>query len=81
MAAGPRGTKNYHRGGRTSNKIDLSNMSLQSLPADILLLTNLTELSLAGNELESVGSGIGNFPGLKKLFLNDNKLSTVPPSN
>ena len=27
-----------------------------------------------------MGSGIGNFPSLRKLFLNDNKLSTVPPS-
>ncbi len=60
-----------------TREIYLSNLSLEVQQADILLLTDLTELSLAKNNLELLASGIGNFPALKKLFLNPQAISDL----
>jgi Leucine-rich repeat (LRR) protein len=61
-------------------KLDLSDCDLDVVPLEVFELTNLTELSLAGNNLLHIPDGIGNLKNLSKLQLSGNRLSSLPES-
>jgi len=48
------------------------------LPAEIANLTNLIELHLENNKLQSLPAEIGNLTNLKVLYLYNNKLKSLP---
>ncbi len=57
----------------------LGGMGITTLPPEISLLTNLTELDLRNNQFGSLPPEIGKLKKLQKLILWNNRLSTIPP--
>jgi Leucine-rich repeat (LRR) protein len=64
------------RDGRT--ELDLNNKGIESLPAEIGNLTNLTELYLYNNQLTRVPKELGQLTKLTKLYMFRNQLTSVP---
>lgn len=58
-------------------ELDLSNLSLSSLPPGIDKLTFLKNLNLTGNKLTSLPKEIGRLTSLEGLFLGANKLKSL----
>ncbi|KAK9918296.1 hypothetical protein WJX75_002936 [Coccomyxa subellipsoidea] len=65
---------------QTSNQLDLSECGLTSIPEELFALTNLEELSLAGNDLREVPEDLCKLSKLRKLQLSGNRLKTLPES-
>lgn len=63
---------------RSLGKLDLSDMGLESLPAEVFELDELEELSLAGNRLQSLPDDITRLTALRKLGLAGNLLGSLP---
>ncbi|GJP46334.1 hypothetical protein CLOM_g5636 [Closterium sp. NIES-68] len=59
--------------------LDLSDCGLSAIPAAVLRLSSLTDLSLAGNQIASIPSEIGNLSKLRRLGLAGNRLQQLPP--
>lgn len=62
-----------------STTLDLSDLGLSELPAEIGHLTNLEILNLNGNRLTTLPPEIGQLNSLKTLGINDNQLVSLPP--
>jgi Leucine-rich repeat (LRR) protein len=60
------------------DELDLSNLGLTSLPAEIGSLVNLTHLFLHNNNLTEIPVEIGNLANLDKLELSYNQLTELP---
>ncbi|MEI7652600.1 MAG: leucine-rich repeat domain-containing protein [Verrucomicrobiota bacterium] len=58
--------------------LDLFNLGLNTLPAEIGRLTNLKTLNLDNNQLTTLPSEIGSLTNLKTLNLSENQLTTLP---
>jgi Leucine-rich repeat (LRR) protein len=58
--------------------VDLSNCELSQLPQELFELTNLVELSLAGNQLTQLPPDIGRLSSLQRLVLAGNWLEHLP---
>jgi len=58
--------------------LDLSNLGLESLPAELWELTNLKKLSLFSNNLTALPNEIRQLADLVSLNLSDNQLATLP---
>lgn len=58
--------------------MDLSNCELSQLPPELFELTNLVELSLAGNQLTQLPPDIGRLSSLQRLVLAGNWLEHLP---
>ena len=63
---------------RNQTSLDLSGLSLTTLPGSIENLTQLTFLDLHFNKLTTLPKHITNFTKLTKLDLSENKLITLP---
>jgi hypothetical protein len=63
-----------------SGKLDLSDCDLEAVPDEVFELTDLVELSLAGNNLTALPEGIGRLALLEKLQLSGNRLVHLPDS-
>ena len=63
-----------------SGKLDLSDCDLEVVPDEVFELTELVELSLAGNNLTSLPERVGNLKSLEKLQLSGNRLVFLPNS-
>lgn len=61
-----------------ATELDLSELGLTDLPPQVWSLTNLENLNLFGNELETLSSEIGNLINLERLTLSGNELSSLP---
>ena len=61
-----------------SKKLSLIGLKLSHLPSVISQLTQLQELYLRVNQLQTLPSTIGNLTQLQTLLLNDNKLQSLP---
>ena len=62
----------------SSGKLDLSECRLTTIPPEVFELTELEELSLAGNDIHFLPSEIGRLTSLKRLQLSGNYLEHVP---
>ncbi|GFH13279.1 uncharacterized protein HaLaN_09129, partial [Haematococcus lacustris] len=62
----------------STGKLDLSDCGLASLPPEVLQLTQLEDLSLAGNQLSSLPPGISGLTQLRRLGLAGNRLVELP---
>lgn len=62
-----------------TNILDLSNLNLKELPAEIWQLDNLLELELSSNILSLLPPEIGHLSNLSYLNLNNNRLKELPP--
>ena len=51
---------------------------LAKIDSRLLKLVNLTELDMAGNEIESVPENFDSLPSLTQLNLADNQITTLP---
>ena len=60
------------------NKLFVDNNKLQTLPAEIGLLRNLSHLDISNNELSELPERIGMLVNLKALLLFDNNIQTLP---
>jgi Leucine-rich repeat (LRR) protein len=58
--------------------VDLSNCELSQLPPELFELSNLVELSLAGNQLRQLPADIGRLSSLQRLVLAGNWLEHLP---
>ena len=56
----------------------LKRHKLTQIPADIFLLTNLTELNLRGNKITSIPTKISDLTHLKYLNLGKNRIDSIP---
>ena len=63
-----------------SGKLDLSDCDLEFVPKEVFALTDLVELSLAGNNLTVLPDGFGSLKSLEKLQLSGNRLRSLPDS-
>lgn len=63
-----------------SMRLDLSKRSIHLLPSSIKELTQLTELYLYSNKLQSLPSELGCLSGLVTLALSENSLTSLPDS-
>ena len=63
---------------RNGGRLNLSNLGLTALPAEIGGLTRLSRLNLSGNALTDLPAEIGNLTRLIRLNLAGNALSTLP---
>ena len=63
-----------------SGKLDLSDCDLEVVPDEVFELTDLVELSIAGNNLTALPEGIGRLTSLEKLQLSGNRLTRLPDS-
>jgi hypothetical protein len=61
-----------------ADRVDLSNCELSQLPPELFELTNLVELSLAGNQLTQLPAEIGRLSSLQRLVLAGNWLERLP---
>lgn len=61
-----------------TGRLDLSDCELDEVPLHVFELSNLTELSLAGNNLSYIPSDIGKLRRLEKLQLSGNRLRELP---
>ncbi|MGH0129272.1 UNVERIFIED_CONTAM: hypothetical protein FKN15_051375 [Acipenser sinensis] len=64
----------------TSTRLDLSKRSIHMLPTSIKELTQLTELYLYSNKLQSLPAEVGCLAGLVTLALSENSLTSLPDS-
>lgn len=62
------------------NVIDFSDLQLESLPASISRLSQLTSLRAANNALTTLPESIGKLSRLVSIDLSDNKLTSLPDS-
>lgn len=60
------------------NLLNISDTTLQELPAEVSNLTNLQSILLYGNQLKSLPSSIGKLDKLKVLDVSRNQLTTLP---
>lgn len=63
-----------------SMRLDLSKRSIQMLPTSIKELTQLAELYLYSNKLQSLPAEVGCLAGLVTLALSENSLTSLPDS-
>lgn len=63
-----------------STRLDLSKRSIHTLPTSIKELTQLTELYLYSNKLQSLPAEVGCLSGLVTLALSENSLTSLPDS-
>ncbi|KAI4893626.1 hypothetical protein NFI96_005354 [Prochilodus magdalenae] len=63
-----------------STRLDLSKRSIHLLPSSIKELTQLTELYLYSNKLQSLPAEVGCLSGLVTLALSENSLTSLPDS-
>lgn len=61
-----------------TGRLDLSDCDLEAVPMEVFALSNLKELTLAGNNLSHVPSDIGKLVNLEKLQLSGNRLRVLP---
>jgi hypothetical protein len=61
-------------------KLDLSGLNLNTLPAEITLLTHLIELYLNNNPLQHVSSYLSDLPQLTTLEMNNVQIHYIPRS-
>jgi len=61
-----------------TGKLDLSEMGLTEIPAEVFYLTELTDLSLAGNAIEAIPPQIANLTSLERLQVAGNRLQGLP---
>ncbi|MEO0760118.1 MAG: COR domain-containing protein, partial [Cyanobacteria bacterium J06648_16] len=64
---------------KSNSSLDLSYLSLATLPPEIGQLQNLTRLSLNHNQLTTLAPEIGQLQNLTRLSLDHNQLTTLPP--
>lgn len=62
------------------HRLTLSNMGITIFPKCLLKLTNLDELDLSRNLIQTLPDNIGNFLSLRWLDLHSNKIESVPES-
>ncbi len=62
--------------GTTSLNLDF--IGLQTVPPEVLLLTNLESLSLAGNALRTIPQGIQQLTKLRELDVRGNPIESLP---
>lgn len=62
-----------------ATELDLRNLKLETVPAEVWTLDWLTTLNLEANELTSLPPEIGQLTHLKKLDLRLNRLTMLPP--
>jgi Leucine-rich repeat (LRR) protein len=62
------------------DKLDLSGLNLNTLPAEITLLAGLTELHLSNNPLQQVSHYLSHLPQLTILEMNNVQIHYIPPS-
>ncbi len=60
--------------------LNLANLNVKSLPAEIGYLAGLSELNLSGNRLTALPDSFGNIAGLSELNLSGNQLTALPDS-
>ena len=60
--------------------LDLSNLYMMELPAELEGFKNLAELNVSYNQLESLPDWIGKLTSLKKLNLRGNSINSLPDS-
>lgn len=58
--------------------MDLSNLSLEELPEDVLKLENLEFLNLGGNKLSSLPLNLDRLTKLRTIFFANNEFTTIP---
>lgn len=63
---------------QSTDRVDLSNCELSQLPPELFELTNLLELSLAGNQLTQLPPELGRLSCLQRLVLAGNWLEQLP---
>jgi len=63
---------------KKSKKLNLSNLSLTSIPQAIYDLQHLTCLYLSYNRLNSISENILQLENLEKLYLGNNQIETIP---
>eukprot|EP00887_Chlorella_sp_A99_P004206 scaffold15.g4206.t1 len=63
----------------SSGRLDLSDCELSEVPAAVLELTDLEELSLSGNHLTTLPEGVSRLTRLRRLQLAGNRLEALPP--
>lgn len=63
-----------------SVRLDLAKRSIHLLPSSIKELTQLTELYLYGNKLQSLPAEVGCLVNLETLALSENSLTSLPDS-
>ncbi|CAI5488809.1 unnamed protein product [Closterium sp. Naga37s-1] len=56
-----------------------SHLCLTAIPPAVLQLSELSDLSLAGNQIECIPPEIANLPKLRRLGLAGNRLQRLPP--
>ena len=61
-------------------RLVLSNMGIQIFPKCLLKMTNVDELDLSRNLLQTLPDNLGNWSSLRWLDLHSNKLESVPES-
>lgn len=66
------------QGGETIQYLDLSFNTIDTFPKGLLLLKNLIELSLEGNNISKLPSEIQSLTKLKALYMNRNELKKIP---
>ncbi len=65
---------------RRSGALDLSGLSLRSLPPKIAQLSHLAELDLANNQFDTLPPELSHFTGLTRLNLTNNPLTRLQPA-
>ena len=60
-------------------ELEVAGNKLANLP-ELGSLTNLVKLAAFGNVLAALPDSIGDLPSLRELWLQGNRLSTLPPS-
>lgn len=64
----------------STGRLDLSNCGLEEVPPQVFSLTDLVDLSLAGNNITHIQDDIQNLTSLRRLGLSGNWLSELPAS-
>jgi hypothetical protein len=64
---------------RESRVLELSFLDLKSFPVEYLGITSVTDLSLSDNQLATLSPEVGTLVDLRQLWLQNNKLTTLPP--
>jgi hypothetical protein len=62
----------------STGRLDLSDMRLARLPGGLWEISDLEELSLAGNDLRSLPEHLEALPALRRLVLAGNRLEALP---
>lgn len=64
----------------STGRLDLSDLRLNSLPAGLWEISDLEDLSLAGNDLRQIVADLGSLKALKRLVVAGNRLRGLPPT-